>query len=179
MTETADVLKEIKRLASPKEAPWEWKTCPTCREMFPDADPISWDWMNLRPCPFFLGIQKHFAEVCVNCAESVQVFPWLAEKYPIPMVHLDIDDRKTYLRGGSYLRPVAFVEAMEMKFMVTSASNYKIHVRRMGSSDPLKEYDNTFQAWLAIRANIEKGDDPKLTDDWGARPAVTHRRKKP
>jgi hypothetical protein len=175
MTDVSEkVASEIGRLSLP---PSIWKTCTTCRAMRPEDDPISWDWMNLRPCPYFLGGQKAFAEVCVDCAESVQLFPWLSERFPIPDASVDIDTSRTYARGGSYLRPCAFVEGGGMKFMVTSSGNYKMHVRRMGTSDPLQEYDNTFQAWLAIKAKIEKGDDPVIGNDWGERPAVATRKR--
>lgn len=144
----AEFLRKFDRL----EQDIEWVKCPLCDE----------EWAKLRPCHYWQSGGLVITHVCVECAETPYGLNYVAMIHKVPGISVitafpaPYDQLPDSLRGKRMLK--ATINAYGTEYYVTSGPTILRVVQNGQGEDQAKAYDNTFQAWFAIKAEAEKPD---------------------
>lgn len=158
MTATEKLLERIK--------PSAWIACPVCGV----------EWSRLMPCTYWIPGEPAEKEthVCVRCAEGVRALPTLEKQIPIPGVDVKIMAKKTYKNNPIALHELptswwATVSYGDLVVKIDPVSSGQLKVVYGSESDKPVFYKNIFQAWIAMKVRIEKGEDVDVKKTWNGK----------
>lgn len=144
----------------------KWVKCPFC------DDEVS----RLRPCRYWREGREVCDLVCLECAESAKGFLYLAGKFPLEGVDVSLELMPIYKKmDPKYTSEKSFKAKIfygEWIFWAYPRTSRMVILEDRKTPDLEKTYENTFQAWFAIKnifenGKVEEEEKPKKKKTWG------------